>query len=170
VQGRVKAEVNAQLQGRNVAQPDLKQLELTWNVFRETVRLFPPAGFVVRELAKPCPMQRKAVPQGASVLISPRLIHRHRQWWDEPDAFNPDRYGSKATRESLRSAYLPFGAGPRVCVGAAFALQESVLILASLVGCYRLEAVAGHVPQPVGRLTIRSDNGVRLKLHRRPLE
>lgn len=168
VQGRVQAEVAAQLQGRSLAQPDLKQLDLTWNVFRETLRLFPPVGFMVRESAKACPMRDKAVPQGASILISPWLIQRHRLWWDAPDAFNPDRYASAATRESLRTAYLPFGAGPRVCIGAAFALQEAVLILASLVGRFRLEAVAGHVPQPVGRLTIRSDNGVRLTLHRRP--
>jgi cytochrome P450 len=67
----------------------------------------------------------------------------------------------------LRQAYLPFGMGPRVCMGAAFALQEAALILSTLVRQYRLEAVAGHVPVPVGRLTIRPANGVRLKLHRR---
>ncbi|MES2978747.1 MAG: cytochrome P450 [Pseudomonadota bacterium] len=170
VQERVKGELSARLQGRSVEQSDLKQLELTWNVFRETLRLFPPVGFMVRESAKACTLRDKAVPQGASVLISPWLIQRHRLWWQEPDAFNPDRYQDEKTRESLRTAYLPFGEGPRVCIGAAFALQEAVLILASLVGSFLLEAVPGHVPQPVGRLTIRSGNGVRLKLHRRPEE
>lgn len=167
VQSRVQAEVAAQLQGRSVEQSDLKPMALTWNVFRETLRLFPPVGFMVRESAQTCPMRDKTVPQGASILISPWLIQRHRQWWQEPDAFNPDRYDDEATRASLRQAYLPFGAGPRVCIGAAFALQEAVLILSSLVGRYRLAAVPGHVPQPVGRLTIRSANGVRLTLHRR---
>lgn len=169
VQERMNTEVRMQLEGRTVAQPDLKPMALTWNVFRETLRLFPPVGFMVRESSKTCPMRDKTVPQGASILISPWLIHRHRQWWDEPDAFNPDRYGDEATRESLRQAYLPFGAGPRVCIGAAFALQEAVLILSNLVDRYRLEAVPGHLPQPVGRLTIRSANGVRLTLNRRSL-
>ena len=168
VQERVKVEVAAQLQGRSVTQPDLKPMALTWNVFRETLRLFPPVGFMVRESAQTCPMRDKTVPRGASILISPWLIQRHRLWWPEPDAFNPDRYDEEASRASLRQAYLPFGAGPRVCIGAAFALQEAVLILSSLVARYRLHAVPGHVPQPVGRLTIRSANGVRLTLHRRP--
>lgn len=167
VQERVKLEVQAQLQGRSVTQADLKPMALTWNVFRETLRLFPPVGFMARESAQACPMRDKTVPRGASILISPWLIQRHRLWWQQPDAFNPDRYDDEATRESLRQAYLPFGAGPRVCIGAAFALQEAVLILSSLVARYRLKAVPDHVPQPVGRLTIRSANGVRLTLHRR---
>jgi cytochrome P450 len=169
IQERVKLEVATQLQGGSVTQADLKPMALTWNVFRETLRLFPPVGFMARESAKTCPMRDKTVPKGASILISPWLIQRHRLWWDEPDAFNPDRYDQEATRESLRQAYLPFGAGPRVCIGAAFALQEAVLILSSLMSRYRLEALPGHVPQPVGRLTIRSANGVRLILHRRSL-
>lgn len=169
VQERVNEEVLVQSAGMPLGQSSMKSMALTWNVFRETLRLFPPVGFMVRESAKACPMRDKHVPAGASILISPWLIQRHRLWWDEPDAFNPDRYEEEASRESLRQAYLPFGAGPRVCIGAAFALQEAVLILSSLVGRYRLEAVEGHVPQPVGRLTIRSANGVRLQLHRRPL-
>jgi cytochrome P450 len=169
VQERVKEEVVAQVQGRSIAQSDLKPMVLTWNVFRETLRLFPPVGFMVRESAQTCPMRDKTVPRGASILISPWLIQRHRLWWQEPDAFNPDRYGEESSKQSLRQAYLPFGTGPRVCIGAAFALQEAVLILSSLVARYRLQALPGHVPQPVGRLTIRSANGVRLTLHRRPL-
>ena len=169
VQERVHAEVTAQLQGRSLMQPDLKPMTLTWNVFREALRLFPPVGFIVREAAQKCPMRDKLVPKGASILVSPWLIQRHRLWWHEPDAFNPDRYDEESTRESLRQAYLPFGAGPRVCIGAAFAMQEAMVILSSLVARYRLEVVPGHVPQPVGRLTIRSANGVSLKLYRRPL-
>ncbi len=113
-------------------------------------------------------MRDKTVGKGASVVVSPWLIQRHRDLWDDPDAFNPDRYANDASRESLKNAYLPFSMGPRVCMGAAFALQEAVLILSSVARNYHLEAVPGHVPQPVGRLTIRSGNGVRLTLHRRP--
>ncbi|MEO5671130.1 MAG: cytochrome P450 [Ramlibacter sp.] len=167
IQERMHAEVVAHLGDRQPEFTDMKQLTLTWNVFREALRLFPPVGFFAREAARGCPMRDKQVPQGAVVVVSPWLIQRHRQWWPEPDAFNPDRYDNDESRESLKQAYLPFGMGPRVCMGAAFALQEAALILSSVVRHFRLEAVPGHVPQPVGRLTIRSANGVRLVLHRR---
>ncbi|MFM9901219.1 MAG: cytochrome P450, partial [Polaromonas sp.] len=174
VQARMHAEVMALESTHNPDKPvdasEMKSLALTWNVFRETLRLFPPVGFIARESTQTCPMRDKTVGQGASVVVSPWLIQRHRDLWDDPDAFNPDRYANDASRESLKNAYLPFGMGPRVCMGAAFALQEAVLILSSVARHYHLEAVPGHVPQPVGRLTIRSDNGVRLTLHRRPVK
>jgi hypothetical protein len=96
------------------------------------------------------------------VVVSPWLIQRHRDWWPQPDAFDPGPVRQDdASREPLREAYLPFGMGPRVCLGAAFALQEAALILASLVRRWHLDPVPGHVPMPVGRLTIRSANGVQ---------
>lgn len=167
IQERVHDEGLACIADREPESADMKKMELTWNVFRETLRLFPPVGFMARQSANTCPMRDKTVPQGASVVISPWLIHRHRDLWERPDAFDPDRYADEQSRESTRQAYLPFGMGPRVCMGAAFALQEAALILSSLVRHYRLVAVPGHTPQPVGRLTIRSANGVRLTLHRR---
>jgi cytochrome P450 len=122
---------------------------------------------MAREASQACPMRDKQVPRGATLVIAPWLIQRHRQWWTAPDDFNPDRYADDASREPLRQAYLPFGMGPRVCMGASFALQEAALILSSLVRHFRLEPWPGHVPIPVGRLTIRPANGVRLMLHRR---
>lgn len=167
VQERMFAEVVTQLGARAPELPDIRALTLTRNVFREALRLFPPVGFISRQSTSACPMRDKHVPAGASVVISPWLIQRHRSLWDEPDAFDPDRYADDASRDSLRDAYLPFGMGPRVCMGAAFALQEAALILASLVRRFRLEAVEGHVPRPVGRLTIRPANGLRVLLHKR---
>lgn len=168
VQQRMHAEACTVLGDRAPQQRDMKELELTRNVFRESLRLFPPVGFMARESTKTCPMRDKTVPAGSSIVVSPWLIQRHRLRWPEPDVFNPDRYDNDASRDALRNAYLPFGMGPRVCMGAAFALQEATLILACLVRDFRLEPVAGHVPEPVGRLTIRSANGVRVKLFRRP--
>lgn len=115
------------------------------------------------------PRREKNIEKGATVVVSPWLIQRHHALWDDPDAFNPDRYDNDASRESLKHAYLPFGMGPRVCMGAAFALQEATLILASLVRKYRISSLSDHEPQPVGRLTIRSANGVRLQLHQRKM-
>ena len=167
VQERAHVEVVQQLGERLPELSDMKAMNLTRNVFRETLRLFPPVGFMARQAASACTLRKKAVRQGATVVVAPWLIQRHHDLWQEPDAFNPDRYDNDASRESLRQGYLPFGMGPRVCMGAAFALQEATLILACLLRRYRLSAVHGHEPQPVGRLTIRSANGVRLQLHRR---
>lgn len=171
IQERMLDEVKTVIGDRSAEPTDIKKLELAQHVFRETLRLFPPVGFIARESVDPCTMRDKAVPAKACVMVAPWLIQRHRKMWAQPDAFDPDRYSREdsqaASRESLRDAYLPFGMGPRVCLGAAFALQEAVLILASLIRHYRLVPVPGHVPQPVGRLTIRSFNGVRLTLHRR---
>jgi cytochrome P450 len=167
IQERMHVEAAAQLGDRQPEYTDMKQLTLTWNVFREALRLFPPVGFFAREAAQGCPMRDKQVPKGATVVVSPWLLQRHRNWWPAPDAFDPDRYNDDESRESLKQAYLPFGMGPRVCMGASFALQEAALILSSVVRRWRLEPVPGHVPLPVGRLTIRSANGVRLVLRRR---
>jgi cytochrome P450 len=156
----------------------MKDLELARNVFREALRLFPPVGFLTRESAAPCTMRDKRVPAHASVVVSPWLIQRHRALWSRPDEFDPDRYGDQdgdvdaardaiPARESLRRAYLPFGMGPRVCIGAAFAQQEAALILATLALNFRFEPVPGYVPEPVGRLTIRAENGIKLRVFQR---
>ena len=167
IQDRMFTEIEALGPAGEAMPSSMKHLALTRNVFRETLRLFPPVGFLARQSALRCPMRDKTVEEGASVVISPWLIHRHRDLWHEPDAFNPDRYLNDESRDSLRSAYLPFGMGPRVCIGAAFAQQEAVLILSSIVRQYRLQPVPGHVPRPVGRLTIRPSNGMPLMLQRR---
>jgi cytochrome P450 len=167
IQERMHAEVVARMPNRDANSADMKQLDLVRNVFRESLRLFPPVGFIARQSGQDCPMRDKTVKKGASVMISPWLIHRHRDYWQQPDAFNPDRYDDDQSRESLQKAYLPFGMGPRVCMGAAFAQQEATLILSNLIRHYRLQPLPGHVPHPVGRLTIRPVNGVRLTLSRR---
>ena len=153
----------------------IKDLTLARDVFRETLRLFPPVGFLARQSAQACPMRDKTVPAGGSVVVSPWLIQRHRDLWARPDEFDPDRYSrdqpsmsepldEPAARESLRQAYLPFGMGPRICIGAAFALQEAALILALLAQHVRVAPVPGETPEPVGRLTIRAENGIRLRI------
>ena len=175
VQKRLHEEARRSFDPGNVEPGELKDLTLTRNVFREALRLFPPVGFLARQSARGCEMRDKRVPAGASVVVSPWLIQRHRSLWARPDEFDPDRYESDAgaagaelpARESLRRAYLPFGMGPRVCIGAAFALQEATLILATLAREFRFEPVPGHIPEPVGRLTIRAENGIRLRVYQR---
>jgi cytochrome P450 len=165
IQARMRQEVQTVAGSAPLQASQLKELELTWNVFRETLRLFPPVGFFARSVEATDTMRDKTLKAGDSVVIAPWLIHRHRDLWTEPDAFRPDRFNEPAGRASAREAYLPFSAGPRVCIGASFALQEAALILSTLVRRFNIQPLPDHTPQPVGRLTIRSANGIWVQFH-----
>ena len=167
VQDRLSAEADLVLGDRHPVFSDIKRLKFTRDVFRETLRLYPSFGFIARETAHKENMRDKVVEAGASLAVAPWLIHRHRTYWERPDIFDPDRFQTKQGKESLRCAYLPFSLGPRVCLGAAFAMQEAPLIMASLFRRYRLVPEPGFEPHPVGRLTIRPDNGILLRIERR---
>lgn len=142
---------------------DLSKLTFTRDVFRETLRLYPPVPMMVRETTKPEVFRGRRAPKGAQIVLSPWHLHRHERMWDLPDHFDPDRWKRQKARESSRLAYMPFSAGPRVCTGAGFAMAEGVLLLARLIGAFRVEAV-GPPPVPVAHLTVRSRDGIRLRL------
>jgi cytochrome P450 len=163
----VHQEASALLGDRPPEAGDMRDLDLTRRVIRETLRLYPPLSFIVREAGQADCLRGHDIEAGDAMAISPWLIHRHRRYWERPDEFDPDRFLSEAGRASAAQAYLPFSMGPRVCVGAAFALQEATLVLAMVLRRFRLEAPPGPEPQPVARLTLRSDIGIRLKLHLR---
>lgn len=167
VQDRIVEEINAYAPDGELSFAVVRKLKLVANVFRETLRLYPPVGFFVRTSAQDTSMRDKKIPAGSSVLISPWLIHRHRTLWDRSDEFDPDRFDTIEGKESSKCAYIPFSAGPRVCVGKAFATQEAHLILAAIVQRYRIDPVLNHEPKPVGRVTVRSDNGIYVRLTRR---
>jgi cytochrome P450 len=167
IQERMVAEIRREVGEGEFAYGDTRRLRLVWNVFREALRLYPPVGFFVREAAETHEIRDKKVGKGCPILLSPWLIHRHRELWERPDVFDPDRFDTLEGKESTRCAYIPFSAGPRVCVGAAFATQEAVLVLASIVRRYHITPEETHQPEPVGRVTIRSGNGIRVRLSRR---
>jgi cytochrome P450 len=167
VQERVHGEVKGVSGGEAVELDHLRQLDLTRRVFRETLRLYPPLGFLVREAKNETCLRDKTIPAGASIVVSPWLIHRHRDYWERPDEFDPDRFLTVSGRASAASAFLPFSLGPRVCVGAGFALQEAAMVLAMVLRDYRVAPVPGHDPMPIARLSLRSDKGVKLALHHR---
>lgn len=167
IQQRAYEQVVEVVGDRLPQQADMKSFSQVWNIFRETLRLFPPVGFFARENVQSCPIRGKQLKERSTVVVAPWLLQRHRKWWKNPDAFDPDRFDRQEDKEAIKHAYMPFSMGPRVCLGAAFALQEAVLILACLLQRYEILPAAGHVPQPVGRLTIRSENGVRINLRKR---
>ena len=167
IQSRVHAEVADAVGKRALKFQDLRKLDLTRNVFAEAMRLFPPVPFLPRQAAKQCPIRNAVAEKDSIVSISPWLIQRHRRHWQNPDAFDPDRFDRPETREAERQCYIPFSKGPRVCLGASFALQEATIILSTLVRRYRFDPVPGFQPDFLGRLTVRSSNGVMLKVTRR---
>jgi cytochrome P450 len=140
---------------------DLARLPFTRDVFRETLRLYPPVPMMVRENVKAEVLRGREVARGAQIVLSPWHLHRHERLWDNPDGFDPDRWQTGAGRESARQAYMPFSSGPRVCVGAGFAMAEGVILIALLVRAFQF-APAGPPPVPVAHLTVRAEDGIRL--------
>ena len=145
----------------------MSKLKLSRDVFRETLRLYPPVPMMVREARCPERFRNRDVKKGSQIVLSPWHLHRHERIWSRPDAFEPERWQSDEGRQSARSAYIPFSAGARVCSGAAFAMVEGPLILSMLLKNFRFELVDGKEPQPVAHLTVRSKAGIWLKLSKR---
>ncbi|SDI04495.1 cytochrome P450 [Lutimaribacter saemankumensis] len=143
---------------------EVGQLRVSRDVFRETLRLYPPVPMMVRETRCPETMRDRTAPQGSQIVISPWHLHRHERLWDRPDDFDPARWHTENGKACARDAYIPFSAGPRVCTGAGFAMVEGPLLLSRLCAAFRFEPVAGKVPTPVAHLTVRARNGIHLRV------
>ncbi|EAK3875971.1 cytochrome P450 [Campylobacter jejuni] len=164
-QEKAYEEITQVLQGGVVEISHLRQFKYLTNIFKESLRLYPPVGFFAREAKKDTQVRDKLIKKGSGVVIAPWLIHRHEEFWTNPHGFNPSRFEG----EYKKDAYLPFGVGERICIGQGFAMQEAILILANILKTYKLELEEGFVPDVVGRLTVRSANGMRIKFSKREL-
>lgn len=136
-QGRIRAEITAFPPARVTSLDDLKNWPLLRSVLMETLRLYPPVPMIAREVVAEDEIQGHRVGPGDSITISPWVIHRHRKLWSNPQAFVPDRFIDQPHPWGVE-AFVPFGAGPRVCIGASFALAEAQIILASLLERFSL--------------------------------
>ncbi|EEA6200210.1 cytochrome P450 [Campylobacter jejuni] len=164
-QEKAYEEITQVLQGGTIEISHLRQFKYLTNIFKESLRLYPPVGFFAREAKKDTQVRDKLIKKGSGVVIAPWLIHRHEEFWTNPHGFNPSRFEG----EYKKDAYLPFGVGERICIGQGFAMQEAILILANILKTYKLELEEGFVPDVVGRLTVRSANGMRIKFSKREL-
>ncbi len=162
VQDRARAEAQAVLNGRVAEADDLSSLTYIRQVMEETLRLYPSASLVSRTAQKNDELCGRRILRNDTVIIPIYSIQRHEKYWDRPDEFNPDRFADR--KKIKRFTYLPFGDGPRVCIGSSFAVDEAVIILASLLSRYRFQAVQGRTPQPMLVLTLRPKGGVWLKV------
>jgi cytochrome P450 len=140
------------------------KLRLARDIFRETLRLYPPVPMMVRETTRPERFRDRDLPKGSQIVLSPWHLHRHERLWQNPDGFDPGRWQTENGKTCLRDAFIPFSAGARVCTGAGFAMVEGPLLLAMLVRAYRFDTVEGRAPMPVAYLTVRAKDGIWLRL------
>ncbi len=162
---RIRNEVEAAVGDGHIGFDDIKKLVYTRNVFRETLRLYPPLTFIPRVASENCEIDGYRIKRGAMVMIAPWTIHRHRSYWEEPECFDADRFSPEREHEIKRGTYIPFGQGPRVCAGATFAQIESTLILASVVREFNFEVIDPEKVFPVARLTTRPQHEIRCRVY-----
>lgn len=164
---RVSEEASNLTPGRLPEASDLTRLPLARMVIEEAMRLYPPAPLMARDAVGADTVGGIGIDPGTFVLIPIWVIQRHRLLWDAPDGFDPERF-SPARREKIhRFAYMPFGAGPRICIGTGFATQEALIILSMIAREFRLVLKPGHPVVPMARITLRPHFGLRMHLWRR---
>lgn len=164
VQDRARSEAKSVLGDRAATVADLADLPYCRAIIDETLRLYPPAAFLSRTARAPDRLCGREVRPGDTIILPIYALHRHHLLWRDPDRFDPARFADAGRID--RFAYLPFGGGPRICIGASFALQEAVIVLASLLARFRFTALAGREPKPVLILTLRPVGGVWLAIDR----
>ena len=167
VRQQLESEVDRELPGGRMEPGTLERLVYTRAVIDEALRLYPPAATLTRDAVGPDRLGEARVKVGTRIVISPWVLHRHNRLWVDPNGFDPSRFLPENRAGIDRFAYLPFGAGPRVCIGAAFALQEAVTILATVIRHFRLDHAPGHVVMPVQRVSLRPQGGMPMFLRRR---
>ncbi len=165
-QAKARGEARSALGGRIPNADDIARLPFIRQVVLESMRLYPPASLLLRTARAEDRIGGREVRPGDTMMLPIYALHRSHCHWENPDGFDPDRFASARTANS--PAYLPFGAGPRACIGSGFAMQEAVIMLAALASRFRFEPVPGEAPEPVMILTLRPKGGVRL--HVQPAE
>jgi cytochrome P450 len=144
-----------------------EQLVETRAVVEEAIRLYPPLAAISREALAPDELAGHAIAAGTTVVIAPYVLHRHRRLWERPDLFDPTRFLPDAREKIDRYVYLPFGAGPRICIGASFALQEATLVLATIMRRFQLQVAPGFAVWPQLRVTLRPRGGLPMRITQR---
>jgi cytochrome P450 len=162
-QERARAEVSAQLKGKIAEAGDLAAMPFIQQVLEEAMRLYPPVGLLARNVLKEDELCGRLMKPNDILFLPIWALHRHELLWDRPEMFDPDRFDAVTGPKRDKYQYLPFGAGPRVCVGANFAMMQAGIILASLVQRFRFRP-SQPSPHPVMTMTVRPEPGVFLEL------
>ncbi len=164
---RLRAEIDPFMAKGQLSFEETKKLPLTRAFFKEVLRLYPPITFVPRVALERVEIEGKRLPKGALVMIAPWTLQRHSKYWTEPHACIPERFVPENEKTLNSGAYIPFGQGPHICVGAGFAQVESLLIMAQLISRFDVELVPGQQVVPAARLTTRPAEQVMMQVRHR---
>jgi cytochrome P450 len=165
-EARLHDELDRVLGGRAPNADDLAKLKWTRMVIEEAMRLYPPAHTIMRTAIGEDRIGGVRVPPGALITISIYVTHRNPNLWPEPERFDPERFAPAAVARRHRFAYLPFGGGPRICIGSSFAIAEAQVIIAVIAQRYRLPLAPGRLVEPIGLVTLRPKTGLWITLDR----
>lgn len=166
VQERAREEAASRLCGRIAQADDLPHMPFIEQILDEAMRLYPPVGLLARTVVAEDELCGRRMRPGDILFLPIWALHRHEMWWERPALFDPDRFDAATGPKRDKYQYLPFGAGPRVCVGADFAMMQAQIILSTLIQKFRFRP-AGPPPRPVMTMTVRPEPGVFLEV--RPL-
>lgn len=155
IERQVLDEIARVTQGAPLAPEHVAQLGFTRAVFQESMRLYPPAPVITRQVEQPFKLGGLSLGEGTILYVPIQAVHRHERLWQDPDRFDPTRFLPEGSKGRHRYAYLPFGAGPRICIGSAFATMEAVAILAALLPALKLAPVSSQPPEPSLKITLR---------------
>jgi len=160
-------ELDRVLGGRLPTASDVPNLKYTEWVIRESMRLYPPAWGIGREATEPMEVGGYAAPKGTQFSILPWVLHRDPRWWNKPEEFRPERWDNDLARNLPKGVYIPFGGGPRVCIGNHFAMMEAVLLLATLAQKHKLTLVPDQTLRLAASITLRPRGGTRVVIESR---
>jgi cytochrome P450 len=162
-EARMLEEIGQVVGSGPVTSAHVEHLVTVQQVLNESLRLFPTAPIIIRDIVEDMEFDGVSVPAGTVGIIPIYAIHRHRSYWDDPDRFDPDRFAPGRAKPS-RFQFMPFGAGPRICIGAAFAMIEATIMLATFVHAARFEIEPNFDPHPSGRMFLLPENGMPMRV------
>jgi cytochrome P450 len=164
VEQKLHQELRQVLDGRTPQLEDLPRLPYADKVVKESMRLYPPAWSLARTVTKEIDLAGYCLPVGANVVMSPWILHRDPRFFEQPEQFNPERWTAETAQRLPRFAYFPFGGGPRLCIGASFAIMEAHLLLATIAQRFQLRLLPGHPVDALPSITLRPRHGMRMSL------
>ena len=161
------AELRGVTSGRVPTYQDLPKLRFTEAIVRESLRLYPPAWAMGRQAIEDCSIGGYEVPRNTTIYMSQWVVHRDARYFDEPEQFRPERWMDSLQKTLPRFAYFPFGGGPRVCIGASFAMMEATLLLAAIASRFRLTLMPDQTIELWPSITLRPRNGIKMVVSKR---
>jgi cytochrome P450 len=161
-QNRVRDEVESIAPGRAIGSDEVEKLAFTRQVILESMRLFPPAPAISRQAREDTMLGPHPVSKKSQIIIAIWSLHRNERLWDDPAGFEPERFAPEQVKARHRFAYLPFGGGPRICIGMSFAMLEATTIIATLVRNFKLHTVTGFRPELAPNVSLRPRHGLPL--------